>query len=88
MLTVVLWALAGVLSFYGSTRYNEGRLLATEERITAVAARVTLLEANSVSRFERDDLNRRIESIDANQRRMNEKLDMLLMRNGRNGGGR
>jgi hypothetical protein len=80
MLTVVLWALAGILSFYGSTRYNEGRLLATEERINAIGARqvinerrITDLEHGSITRPEHEDLLRRIENIDT-------KLDSVLMR--------
>ena len=87
MLTVVLWALAGILSFYGSTRYNEGRLLATDERIAAITYRVTQLEQNSISRYEHTDLIKRMDTIDTNQRRMDEKLDSVLIRmNGGDGG--
>jgi hypothetical protein len=87
LLTVVLWALAGLLTFYGNVRYNEGARLATEAKMEALSQRITYndgrvatLEQRSISRQELSDLLSRIESIDLEQKRMNDRIDTLILK--------
>ena len=84
---ILTWVLGGVLMFYGNVRYNEGRQLATDVKIEALSQRITYndgrvaaLEQRSISRQEHSDLIARMDSIDLEQKRMNDRIDALILK--------
>lgn len=80
LLTVVLWGLAGVMTFYGSVRFNDGARQALEERLNSQSARIAALEQRSISKPEHEDLIKRMDTFEENQREMNHKIDELILR--------